>query len=243
MRPSSEFHIAFPPGEIHLKQNKSWFQWTKRAEMLGYRSLCGSVVYMKLPKCCWCMWWHPASPSDVSHKQLTEDNWTQKSPTVVLLNMATWIARFYSLSFSHVISWRILSYVCDFNDPSSSIFWIANSLNSNQSYFCISKKRKSSESLDSSLSWAIWSFPVQRVWKKNNSPKWLTGSLGFVSHLQQWQKNRCCGLSAASAIFTVKLSPWRRCAHKSLTRLCNWIRSVQGSFGAVMSEKLQQMTH
>lgn len=32
----------------------------------------------------------------------------------------------------------------------------------------------------------------------------LTGSLGLVSHLQQWQKNRCCGVPAASAIFTVK---------------------------------------
>lgn len=30
---------------------------------------------------------------------------------------------------------------------------------------------------------------------------WLTGSLGFTSPLQQWQKKRCGGTAAASAIF------------------------------------------
>lgn len=46
--------------------------------------------------------------------------------------------------------------------------------------------------------------------RSRHSSAWLTGSFGVVPRLQQWQKNLCCGLSAASAIFTVKRSAWRR---------------------------------
>lgn len=47
-------------------------------------------------------------------------------------------------------------------------------------------------------------------WPANTLQKPLTGSLGLVSHLQQWQKNRYCCESAASAIFTVESRYWRR---------------------------------
>lgn len=70
---------------------------------------------------------------------------------------------------------------------------------------------------------AVNRYPVQSVLKKL-SQKWLTGSLGFVSHLQQWQKNRCCGAAAASAIFTVKRCAWRLCALISPRR---WSTAVQ----------------